>query len=108
MRVTEEVVAQFEEIEESPAVVSTKLGDVQFYSIVEQNQGSTYYLDIQLGSETQGGDPHFRVINPPVLVEDPEGTDHTEEIPGRGPVTYRRDPLGAVAHVIAEAGGRTR
>lgn len=46
-----------------------------------------------------GGDPAFRVVNPPALVPDPAGE---VEISG---VRYRNDPLAALAEVIAGNGG---
>jgi hypothetical protein len=47
-------------------------------------------------------DPHIRVINPPRYVPDPNG-----------PVTingqrFREDPLAALAHVVAQHGGRRK
>lgn len=56
-------------------------------------------LDVWVGGETESGDPHFRVVNPPLLVEDPAGG---QEVRGR---SFREDPLAALAQAIGEHGG---
>lgn len=48
----------------------------------------------------ENGDPEFRVINPPRFVPDPAG----DVIIGGQP--FREDPLAALAHVVAQHGGR--
>jgi hypothetical protein len=50
----------------------------------------------------ESGDPHFRVINPPRYVPDPDG-DVTMIGPGG---RFREDPIAALAHLIAQHGGR--
>lgn len=57
------------------------------------------YLDVTLGGEVAGGDVHFRVVNPPTLVRDPEGdvVAHGER--------WREDPLAALAEAIGSNGG---
>lgn len=57
------------------------------------------YLDVYLGGEPEGGQAHFRVVNPPTLVQDPEGTRVV-----RG-VRFRVDPLAALAEAVADNGG---
>lgn len=70
------------------------------------------WVDVYTAGQTQGGDPHFRIINPPTLVEDPAGDIVVTSTPrpGRKPVTrrFREDPLGAIAQAIAAQGGARR
>lgn len=56
-------------------------------------------VDVRLQGETESQDPHFRVVNPPLLVEDPAGP---VEINGK---RFREDPLAALARVIGDNGG---
>lgn len=58
------------------------------------------YLDVTVDGPA-GGDPHYRIVNPPRLVEDPEGD---VEFRGR---RWREDPLAALAETIARHGGAT-
>lgn len=53
--------------------------------------------------DPSGGDPYFRIINPPTLVPDPDGP--IERVDG---TRWRSDPLCAVAHAIAINGGARR
>lgn len=51
-------------------------------------------------ADPENGDPAFRVINPPRYVPDPDGQ---VVLNGR---RFREDPLAALAHVVAQHGGR--
>ncbi len=69
------------------------------------------YVDVYADGATVGGDPHFRIINPPMLVEDPTGDIVvTGKSPNGKPMTrtFREDPLGAIAEAIAGQGGAQR
>ena len=57
------------------------------------------HVDVRLDGIPEGGDPSFRIVNPPTLVPDPAG-DHIV----RGQ-RFRVDPLTAIATVIAQSGG---
>jgi hypothetical protein len=59
-------------------------------------------VDVFLAGATEGGDPHFRIVNPPLLVPDPLGDILTVDGP------HRRDPVAAIAYVIASLGGATK
>lgn len=59
-------------------------------------------VDVMLEGESAGDDPHFRIVNPPLLVPDPHG----DILTANGP--HRRDPVMAIAHVIASLGGATK
>lgn len=63
--------------------------------------GATW-VEIWLGGNPEGADPHFRIFNPPQLVEDPQG-DITHA--GR---RFRHDPLAALAEAIADHGGANK
>lgn len=62
----------------------------------------TAWVDVYLEGQTEDGEAHFRVINPPTLVEDRGG-----EIIVNG-VRHREDPLLALAEVLAGHGGAAR
>lgn len=62
----------------------------------------TAWVDVYLEGQTETGEAHFRVINPPTLVEDRGG-----EIIVNG-VRHREDPLLALAEVLAGHGGAVR
>lgn len=62
----------------------------------------TAWVDVYLEGQTENGDAHFRVINPPTLVEDRNGS-----IIVNG-VRHREDPLLALAEVVAGYGGAAR
>lgn len=82
--------------------VRTQRGTVHIESIRERKTKGVTYVDVHLAGETEGGDPHFRIVNPPALVADPRGD---VEING---VKYRHDPEAALAEVIADLGGASR
>src|SRR5262245_59670765 len=60
------------------------------------------YVEVYTAGATVSGDPHFKIWNPPLLVEDPVGE---VELGGR---RYREDPIGAIAEVIPYHGGRQK
>lgn len=69
------------------------------------------YVDVYTAGPTVGGDPHFRIINPPTLVGDPNGDIEVTSTPRGGKTVtrrYREDPLGAIAEAIAGQGGARR
>ena len=70
------------------------VGEVAFTSI--RADGNTVEVTV---ADPECGDPTFRVINPPALVPDPAGDVE------RNGIRYRRDPLAALACVVAANGG---
>lgn len=56
-------------------------------------------VEVRTAGQTEGGDPHFIIVNPPGLAEDPNGPI---ELNGR---RFRDDPLAALAEVVAQHGG---
>ncbi|QEQ93601.1 hypothetical protein SEA_ZUKO_23 [Streptomyces phage Zuko] len=80
-----------------------QIGHVQHVS----NPDSLDYVEVWVGP--QQGPPAFRLINPPMLVPDPQGSEIlTEFDPLRQRNTVRRfrvDPLQAIAEVIASHNG---
>lgn len=76
-----------------------------------QQDDTVPYVDVYTAGPTVGGDPHFRIINPPTLVEDPNGDIVvTSKAPNGKTVTrkYREDPVAAIAEAIAGQGGARR
>lgn len=85
--------------EEPTYIGQSARGPVVLESVqVVTEQGITW-LDARTRGETETQDPHFRIVNPPLLVEDPTGPI---VINGR---TFREDPLAALAQAIGEHGG---
>jgi hypothetical protein len=78
----------------SPQTVATQAGAVEIVDLTTDGEAVTVTV-----TGAEGGDPLFRIFNPPNLVPDPTGD---REING---IRFRYDPLAAVAHVIAEHGG---
>lgn len=83
----------------SPVTVATPAGDVHIDSLTVHEDGPRSYVEVTLAGATEGGDPSFRIVNPPTLVPDPLGD---REVNG---VRFREDPIAAIAFVIAETGG---
>lgn len=81
--------------------VPTPQGEVHICEVTRQQDGPAAWVEVKLHGETQGGDPVFRIFNPPMLAEDPAGPI---EINGR---RYREDPIAAVAQVVGSLGGAT-
>lgn len=86
-----------------PLAVDTKHGRVDIEAITggEDKNGASW-VDVHLAGTPDGGDPHFRIFNPPTLASDPAGTVLVD---GR---SYREDPVAAIAEVIAANGGVSR
>jgi hypothetical protein len=78
----------------SPVVVPTSAGTVEIESLSAVGES----VEVTVTGST-GGDPLFRIFNPPTLVPDPTGD---REVNG---IRFRYDPLAAVAQVIAQHGG---
>lgn len=85
--------------------VATPHGNVNFERIATATDAEgVEYLEIYLAGDTESGDPHFRIYNPPTAVDDPNGT-----IIGRdGQRRLRQDPLLAVALAVAGRGGQQK
>lgn len=81
------------------AAVRTRRGDVMISKIVPGEDAVSTWVDVTVAGETRGGDPNFRIVNPPTLVRDPQG----DVILQSG--TFREDPIAAIAEVIATHGG---
>lgn len=79
--------------------VATPHGEVRICRVTSHAEGSATWVEVFLHGSTVGGDPHFRIFNPPMLAADPAGP---VEINGQ---RFREDPLLAVAQVVAENGG---
>ena len=82
-----------------PFTVHTPAGAVRIGRVRVVTQDGVDVVEVH-AEGPEGGDPHFRVINPPRFVPDPDGD---VEINGQ---RFREDPLAALAHVIAQHGGR--
>ena len=78
----------------SPVVVATAAGTVEIAALSADGEA----VEVTV-SGAAGGDPSFRIFNPPTLVADPTGD---REVNG---IRFRYDPLAAVASVIAANGG---
>lgn len=87
-----------------PYVRRTRHGEVQLDTLTSHQdaEGNRWVEVMAGGGEVEGGDPHFRIFNPPLLVEDPAGPVE------RNGKRYREDPLAALAEVIGMNGGATR
>lgn len=81
--------------------VSTPDGEVRICQVTSHQDGEAHWVEVFLHGATEGGDPHFRIFNPPTLAADPLGP---VEINGE---RFREDPMGAVAQVVASFGGAT-
>jgi hypothetical protein len=88
-----------------PLVVSTRYGSVSIADmrIVDGPGNSPSWVDVTCQGEVVGGDQHFRIFNPPTLVEDPNG-----EIIGSDGTRYRQDPILAVVESVATNGGKIK
>jgi len=76
--------------------------DVTIREVRRCTGDGTTWVEVWLGGDVEGGDPHFRIFNPPQLVEDPHGdVVHA----GR---RFRHDPVAALAEVVASNGGARR
>lgn len=85
-----------------PHTFHTPDGTVIFKSArVVTAAGGADVVEVHVDSPTNG-DPDFRVINPPRFVPDPTGDIILNGLP------FREDPLAALAHVVAQHGGRIK
>jgi hypothetical protein len=82
-----------------PYVLQTGNGEVAIERIEGREDGTLSYLEVWVRGGEADGWPHFRVVNPPTLAEDPEGD---VVIQGR---RFRLDPLAALAQAIGMNGG---
>jgi hypothetical protein len=85
-----------------PAVVATPYGDVEIIEVTyhgDPTDESGDWVEVRTGTDTEVGDPHWRIVNPPLLAQDPAGD---VEIGGR---RYRADPFAALAEAVASVGG---
>lgn len=81
------------------AVVAPDGREVHIAGMATSIDGARSSVEVGLAGATEGGDPNFVIVNPPTLVPDPFGD---KVVNG---VTYREDPLRALAQVIADNGG---
>lgn len=85
---------------EGTRTIRTAYGDVVLEDVKRHTdpESGVVYLDVAVGGPS-GGDPHYRVVNPPTLVPDPSGP-----VVAHGK-RWREDPLAALAEVIGRHGG---
>ena len=105
-RVVNEIVDEFngKKGNRRTLAVSTRKGAIEVARMELVEYVGVPTLEVYLANAE--GDPHYRILNPPVYVEDPRGD---VELPfrqkeGEEPTStrrYRRDPLAAVLEVIA-------
>lgn len=83
-----------------------RIRHMQTRQLADGNTCVEVYLD------RAAGEPHWRIVNPPILVEDPRGpVELAEGHDDRGVARtrrYREDPVAAVAEAIAAHGGGSR
>lgn len=77
-----------------PVTVETSAGQVVINHMELQRVGDLDVLEVHVG-EPAGGDPHFRIVNPPLNLVNAQGVLSVA-------------PLAALAEVIAGAGGARR
>lgn len=82
-----------------PVAVRTPQGNVHLARVEAGKDGDVEWVEVWTAGDTEAGDPHFRIFNPPTLVPDPAG----DVLLPSG--TYREDPLAALAYVVAQYGG---
>lgn len=93
----------FVELKEEPYVRRTRRGEVTLTGLTGRTDGEgNAWVEVYAQGDVEAGDPHFRIVNPPTLVEDPQGP---VELDGR---RYREDPLAALAEVIGRHGGAVK
>lgn len=89
----------------------TSRGDVSIASVTFGDTDDVTYVDVLTTGVTENDDPHFRIINPPSMVDDPGGdVVVTKTMPDGRVVTrrFREDPLTAIAEAVASQGGARR
>lgn len=73
-------------------------GVVRIEQVESGEQDGIPYVEVRV-TDPAGGDPVFRVFNPPALVADPAGDVE------RGGTRYRFDPVAALAESVGMFGG---
>lgn len=72
---------------------ATRWGEVQIQSVEQvTDENGVDVVEVFLKGQTMSGDPHYRIINPPMMVRDPDGSMH-------------EDPILALAETLARFGG---
>ncbi len=84
--------AEVDDGEGTPVTISTPAGPVVISRLELAPDGQT--VEVWVG-DPGGGDPHFRIVNPPTLVRGQGGA-------------LAESPLAAVAQAIADQGGAQR
>lgn len=75
------------------AVQLRRGGQVQFQSVATRtNAEGVEELEVYLGHDTESGDPHYIVTNPPIYVRELDGS-------------LTEDPILALAEILAYKGG---
>lgn len=80
--------------------VGTRQGAVELAGVTYHEADGVAWVEVRVAGATESGEPHYRIFNPPTLVEDPEGS---VELRGK---RWTLDPLRAVAEAVAASGGR--
>lgn len=80
-----------------PDVVRTRHGVVRIAAITLESEDGNPYVGVRLHPDP-GRECDYRIVNPPLLVADPDGDIVTPS--GR----YRHDPVAAVAEIIGGLG----
>jgi hypothetical protein len=79
-----------------PFSVRSKFGEVQFQTVTQKTDADDVdYIEVYLKGQTENGDPHFKIWNPPLMVRNLDGS-------------LTEDPLQALAEVVARHGGRRK
>jgi hypothetical protein len=105
-KTVEEIVEKFKDKKgDKPTVaVGTRKGTIEVNRMELVEYSGVPALEVYLSNAA--GDPHYRIFNPPVLIEDPQGdielpVRQKEGEEPKGKKKFRRDPLAAVLEVIA-------
>lgn len=81
-----------------PYEYASSSGVVRIEQVEAGEQDGIPYVEVRV-TDPVGGDPTFRVFNPPGLVPDPAGSiEH-------GGTRYRLDPVAALAESVGMFGG---
>lgn len=74
------------------------LGEIRF---VPASDAEAALIEVTVGRR-QGGEPDYRIVNPPLYVADPDGTVDLDGVP------HREDPVAALAELVAQFTGPAR
>lgn len=88
--------------EPEPYARRTRQGEVVLERLSFHEEDGQAWVEVYAAGDIQGDDAHFRIFNPPALVEDPAGQ---VELHGK---RYREDPMAALAEAVARFGGAQR